>query len=117
MFLSELVISTRRGSKLWVVGEPLTYISKAHGPITVPVDYETDLASVPRLLWNIIRPDDPVARRAAVIHDYIYTNLTNYLTKKQADDLFQEMLLVDGAYRFKAWLMWCGVRVGGRGNW
>lgn len=117
MFFSELVISTKRGTKNWVVEEPLIYISKFHGPITVPVGYETDLASVPRIVWSIIRPDDPTVRRAAVIHDYIYTNLTNYITKKEADDLFHVMLLEDCTYPLKARVMWCAVRVGGRGNW
>lgn len=41
-----------------------------HGAITVPVGFETNLASVPRALWSIMAPWD--VARAAVIHDRLY---------------------------------------------
>jgi hypothetical protein len=38
--------------------------------ITVPKNYITDLASVPRICWAFIAPFD--VARAAVIHDILY---------------------------------------------
>jgi hypothetical protein len=40
------------------------------GTITVPVGFETNLASVPRILWSVMAPWD--VARAAVIHDRLY---------------------------------------------
>ena len=49
------------------------------GTITVPTDYITDLASVPRAIWAVISPFD--VARAAVIHDLLYEYInTQYKT-------------------------------------
>ena len=37
---------------------------------------KTDLASVPRIVWNIIAPWD--IARAAVIHDHLYASLRSF---------------------------------------
>lgn len=100
----------------WAVMAPLVYESR-YGVIVVPVDYPTDLASVPRFAWRIVRPDHPTARRAAVVHDYIYTDLTQVFLKRHADQIFYDALLEDGTSKTLAYLMWLAVRVGGKGNW
>jgi len=46
------------------------------GRITCKTGMKTDLASTPRILWNIIAPWD--VARAAVIHDHLYSTLRNY---------------------------------------
>lgn len=40
--------------------------------ITVPIGFDTNLASVPRAFWNIMSPWD--VARAAVVHDFLYWN-------------------------------------------
>ena len=44
--------------------------------ITVPTGFITDLASTPRLLWNVIAPFD--VERAAIVHDLLYKAIRNY---------------------------------------
>jgi len=39
--------------------------------IEVPAGFVTDLASIPRPFWSLLRPDDDYAY-AAIIHDYFY---------------------------------------------
>ena len=46
------------------------------GRITCKKGMKTDLASVPRVVWNIIAPWD--VARAAVIHDHLYATLRTY---------------------------------------
>lgn len=117
-FISKLIVSSEpTSSEQWVVEAPLVYLTNYRTAIVVPIGYATDLASVPRFAWRIVRPDHPTARRAAVVHDFIYTNLTDIYTKKQADDIFYEALLEDGTSKVLAFLMWCAVRVGGKGAW
>ena len=49
------------------------------GRITCKKGMKTDLASVPRIVWNILAPWD--VARAAVIHDHLYATLRNYYNK------------------------------------
>ena len=44
--------------------------------ITVPTGFITDLASTPRLLWNVIAPFD--VARAAIVHDLLYKAIRKY---------------------------------------
>jgi hypothetical protein len=46
------------------------------GKITCKKGMKTDLASVPRIVWNIIAPWD--VARAAVIHDHLYATLREF---------------------------------------
>lgn len=48
----------------------------------------------------------------AVIHDYLYT--TGELSRKDSDRVFYSALRSSGTARWRAWLMWGGVRIGGR---
>ena len=50
--------------------------------ITVPIGFITDLASTPRLLWNVIAPFD--VARAAIVHDLLYKAIRNYRWMKGA---------------------------------
>ena len=44
--------------------------------ITVPSGFITDLASTPRILWNVIAPFD--VARAAIVHDLLYKAIRKY---------------------------------------
>ena len=48
--------------------------------ITCSKDFETDLASVPRICWAFIAPWD--VARAAIIHDLLYKRIRQYRAKK-----------------------------------
>lgn len=116
-FESELVLRTHAHQEPWDVAAPLFYRTKDGRLIVVRVGYRTDLASVPRLAWVIVPRDDPKARRPAAVHDFIYTDLTHLFTKAEADRIFYDALLEEGMDKPLAWLMWCAVRIGGRGKW
>ena len=109
-FLSELVLTPWQGTK-WKLVAPLSYI-RSEGNITVPDGFTTDLASIPR----IIRPLIPIHgkhTRGAVLHDYLYEIQKindEWITRKQADDIFYDAMLELGVNRFKARIMWSAVR-------
>ena len=89
--------------------------------ITVPTGFITDLASTPRLLWNVIAPFD--VARAAIVHDLLYKAIRNYRwmkgkigedkkliasAKKAADKVFLLAMKdsdpkVSGWKRYSAW--------------
>ena len=104
----------------WILSRPLSYqwdydagvdeislktvgISIKEHKIVVNEGFITDLASVPRIIWNIIAPWD--IARAAIIHDFLYKRIRQYragrnsglgtenkeivrTAKKAADDVF-----------------------------
>ena len=47
--------------------------------ISVPKGFVTDLASVPRIVWNVVAPWD--IARAAIIHDLLYKRIRQYRVK------------------------------------
>ena len=58
--------------------------------ITVPTGFITDLASTPRLLWNVIAPFD--AARAAIVHDLLYKAIRTYRWQKGANEEDKELI-------------------------
>lgn len=80
----------------------------------IPVGFVTDFASVPRSLWNILPPIGK-HNRAALLHDYLYTE--NIGSRKKADELFLAVMIEDGVSVFTAWIMYLGVRIGGSKAW
>lgn len=82
--------------------------------ITVPIGYETDFASIPKFLWSILPPHGKYAK-AAVIHDYLYTNAI--VNKRYADDVFNEAMIVLGVNDNLRIIMYNAVKLFGRGNY
>jgi len=64
------------GSTVYRTESELQYLSeKAHGIITVPAGFLTDLASIPKVAQGIFMlHDDPVILKPSVIHDFLYGN-------------------------------------------
>lgn len=103
------------GDRRLTLTSPLLYDSDVLGvTIAVPTGFVTDLASIPRGLWNIL---PPIGRydRAAVVHDYLYA--CGFTTRKQADDVLYEAMRVTQVGRVAAWTIYAGVRLGGGAAW
>lgn len=75
--------------------------------LTVPRGFITDLASIPKLLWSFLPPFGAWTK-GSVVHDYIWES--GILTLKEADDIFLEMMLKEGATKWKADLIYYSVR-------
>lgn len=108
-------LSTGAGTR-WELYEPFEYTTKDGYTIVVPKGYRSDGASVPRGLWNLF----PVNGRylpAAIVHDYIYTDMCSVFTKKQADQIFADIMDELDVPKWKIKLMHAGVSIGGKGGW
>lgn len=122
-------------------GLPLTLIDTLvydsallKGTVYVPAGFKTDLASIPRGLWNIF-PKLGTYDAAAVTHDWLYhagtyvwvsgighidrveTTHTETLTREQADKVFLEAMEVSGVGWFTRRTLYLAVRLGGGGTW
>lgn len=72
--------------------------------------FESDGASVPRLLWWLVFPsEDLTALRAAIAHDYIYRTHPAGWSKEEADQMFYDTLIRDGVAKWRAWIAYKGV--------
>lgn len=97
----------------WILGADLVYDSdKLKQRITVPTGYQTDLASVPRLPVIYFLAGDS-AHAAAVVHDFLYGGGVPGVSRKDADAVLREAATATGVPRWRSWLMWAGVRIGG----
>jgi len=112
-FLTELNTRLKNDDKVWVMCSPLIYKSDLMGTIEVPVGFESDFASVPRLpiIYSLFGDR---AHREAVLHDYLYRiDSKPYATYSQANEVFYEAMELRG----KSWIvrhcMWAGVVLGG----
>lgn len=96
--------------KTWRLLAPFSYLDPDHGLIEVPAGFETDFASVPRwpLTFALL---GQYGHAAAVLHDRLYS--TGQLSRADADRVFLNALRSSGIARWRAWLMWAGVRIGG----
>lgn len=55
-------------------------------PVNVPEGFVTDLTSIPRVFWQVLRPEGRYAY-AAVVHDYLYWEQTR--SRKEADQILK----------------------------
>lgn len=117
-FLSDLI--ARRTAGVWTLEAPLKYQSDRLGfLVTVPADFRTDLASVPRLPLAFLLAGD-TAHEAAVVHDYLYQAHTALgVARDDADYVFWEAMNVSRPPEpaWRRWLMWSQVRLWGWSAW
>jgi len=96
----------------------VSYIEDSWGEaerITVPMYFRTDLATVPRLFWSIVPPFGHHIV-AAIVHDYcVEKKLTT--TRKEADQLFYELMKRYGVKWWRRHLMYQCVRMFGKKKW
>ncbi len=133
MFDSDLSIQGASPTT-WRTLAPLGWTGRRGERFTVPLGFETDFASVPRFLHWLVLPYGPYTR-AAVLHDWLLTELAEWRKLSQAERSFNTVLAepldnvrkppadsrdCDGIFRAamadlgtpwaKRWTMWAAVR-------
>lgn len=88
----------------------------SRGCITVPQGYDTDLASIPRHLRRQL-PQWEDYTGAAIVHDYLYSEQPDGITRQEADDIFHELMRCDGVTLGRADRMHRAVRAYGDIAW
>lgn len=96
---------------------PTVYVG-ADDVITIPSDFDTDLATVPRLFWALLPPNGSY-ERAAVVHDWHCTRLAAGgcdISSRDVDGLFRRIAREGGTGLATRWHLWAGVRLGAAAN-
>lgn len=126
-FWTPLILEDDNGLP-YTLHDPLVYVSdRLHCRILVPAGFKTDLASIPRGLWNVLPKSGPYDK-AAVIHDYLYQTggrelvlpgkpVGQCIDRGDADGVLKEAMEVCGVGGFRRFTIWSGVRIGGWKSW
>jgi hypothetical protein len=91
--------------------------SENDGPlptVAVPNGFVTDLTSIPRLFWTMLRPDGDYAY-AAILHDYLYWTQTT--SRETADRIFKAGMADFSIAAATIAAIYNAVRVGGGSAW
>jgi hypothetical protein len=83
--------------------------------IIVPAGFVTDFASIKVLhnafLFVLFALVSGYGNYAATVHDWLYFG--GQVSRKEADAVLYRALRAEGVARWRAWLFWAGVRLGG----
>ena len=78
----------------------------------IPANFETDLASIPKVIWPIMAPAHSSLIRPAIVHDWFYRKTCDF-TRHETDLIFYHMLRNEGVSKFRASIMYYAVRIFG----
>ena len=118
MELPEIIVKSLYGDThgyyYWILVQPVKVTLSNGGDIVIPVNFTTDFASVPWLLWGVI-PTTGNHNLAALVHDYLY--YSRYQNRLFCDRELFYWLRKTGSNKLKAYLMYWTVRVWGAKWW
>ncbi len=75
----------------------------------IPSNFDTDLASIPKIAWPIMAPAHSSLIKPAIVHDWFYRKTCDF-TRYQTDLIFYHMLINNGVSHFRASIMYYAVR-------
>lgn len=117
-FTTPLIVQPLPDGKRWKLIEPFRYrIGNRYSDniITIPKEFITDFASIPRIFWTIIPPWGKYGK-AAVLHDFLYYYNNEY-SKEKADKIFLEAMKALRIPKWKRKVMYYAVKYFGHRAW
>lgn len=84
-------------------------------PIIIYKGSVLDFASVPKVFHFLIDKDDNAVAIGALVHDVLYQ--TEWFSRSVADSIFLQLMKYRQAPKWKRWLAYVGVRLGGWVVW
>ncbi len=102
-----------RGSYQWRLHEDMPYEIDGVAA-TVPQGFTTNLASIPRIFWNILPPAGKYAK-AAILHDWLYTQAK--LPRKRCDEILMDGMKTLTVEPWKRAVMYYSVRLFGKNHY
>jgi len=94
---------------------PVIYDDEKCGRIEAPAGFVFNLSSywLSRPLFDRLGK----CQRAAAIHDYLYGEKPEGISRADADRIYRQALAEDGVGRAGRWARWAGLRLGGWYAW
>lgn len=101
-------------ANLWLVVNDFLYLSDAGDSIKIRAGLITDLASTPRIVWNLYPPFG-LYTGPAILHDYLYKN--QFFARERCDALFLEAMKADCVPYISRQIIYRAVRAFGWAAW
>lgn len=114
-FTTKLIFEDDGGFPFTLV-QPLTYYNATFPTTVIPTGFKTDLASIPRVIQNILPPVG-LYDAAAVVHDFLYQTAPRGIDRGTADRVLLDAMDELGVSRATRWTIYLGVRSGGWMTW
>ncbi len=109
-FINQACIRPKKGYS-YTTCEPMKV--KIDGKkLIVPKNFQTDLASIPRLLWPIFAPQYSGFVAPAILHDYLY-RCNRAANRLYADEVLYSALITEDVTAFTASKFYMAVRLFG----
>lgn len=83
--------------------------------VVVPIDFITDLASIPKMFWWIIGSPNGRYGKPSVIHDNLYA--VQIYTRQRSDEIFYDSMQEAKVSFWRRWIMYHAVRTCGWMPW
>src|ERR1035437_3299606 len=117
-FLTPLHVDPLDDGVNWVADPPPFIFESAllQRIFVVPAGKPTDFASIPRLLWTLVGAPTGRYTRAAALHDDLYRT-PGLVTRREADDVLYEAMVVCNVPWLTRWIVYLGVRIGGASSY
>ena len=101
--------------------EDLRYHSERFGLLVAPKGMLTDFASIPRIAFSYLDPEDPVILRPSVIHDALYQAGgklgARTLSRAESDEVLAAAMALSGARWAQKKVVLNAVRLFGGSHW
>ena len=108
-FVNELVVSKVGSGGRFEVENPFTVDHPLIGELTIPVGFQFDGNSVPRLGWIVSPPSDFL--ESGCFHDYGYKHGAELgIDRGTVDRVYRDFLGLQGMNKFRRWTRWMAVR-------
>jgi hypothetical protein len=119
----------RNGHQYLALRNPISFRRPNGETVIMPAGMQTDLASIPRILWVALPPDGPWGE-AALPHDLCYSSRgamtwhghagrsrPQAYVRAECDQILAEAMLALGVPTAQREVIWLGVRIGGAAGW
>jgi hypothetical protein len=114
-FTNLLIVSPFAEGTYWFLQSPLIYEDSASNTVTVPVNFVTDFASIPRILWSLLPKWDGYGL-PSVVHDYLYWERKGR-TRRNVDQLMLSAMKDQHVEAFRRCLIYTALRLFGGCAW
>lgn len=106
----------RNGTRDMILDRPVLYVDPQGGRWHVPAGFRCNGLSVPRFLWRLVHPYEPLTRDASVVHDWICTR--PWISWARGARVFYQAMRANGVSSRSALIRYLAVLiVGGLFKW
>ena len=115
-FLDKIIVWPMSDGVNWELQHEVRYVTKDGRVIYIPAGFVTDFASIPWFFRRLFQPATGKHRDGAVVHDWIFRTADCPFTFEEANDIFNDIMVLRNTTNWKRALIYKGVQLGGRSS-